>query len=584
MPFVTEVYEMYYWKRDYYQQTPPSSDYFVDIEVKTYAQLWNMFNQDITSGTLTFTDTLTAGLKFGTTGPNSSFDKGVKSSPNNVSMTFSTSSSLKSNEYRPVLASDITYTIDIGSNVKPSGSIYISDHSAPTNGNTDQDSSYVVVWNGVSYDRPGLKAGSHLAIERDVCSLSAPGAVDITGTIPGLRYTKTSGNAPYVLGDPRMSFYLNGTQYSSSYAGNSAWGGAVYMKTNVETNGWVAGESRVNGWADGGHNSTRGKTPTTNPTLLSQDPTTVNPSPPIDSTKAPARISNRTDNRIYSITELSYVYDPFQWNPFATTPTTTTAVDAGWQNTWKNKFKNFPTPKTGDDDTYGSHSTFRIGRPEHKSFDQPGTRAWQLMDIFSVGDPANTGPSGGTSTQISTRGKININTAGQEVLRTLGAGIKIGNLNTGDVDQAIQPSTVYGPMTTNGTAADIFAANVITQRQKQPFISTSQLAALPGSNGEPFFGNPDQWPNNGPIEWNDAASEQYFAKVYNFTTVRSRNFRVFVTGQYIDPNSNDPYTGQPPRVIATANKIYEVFLKPTRNSTGAITDQTCVVTYQADAQ
>ena len=92
-------------------------------------------------------------------------------------------------------------------------------------------------------------------------------------------------------------------------------------------------------------------------------------------------------------------------------------------------------------------------------------------------------------------------------------------------------------------------------------MSTSQLAALPGSSGEPFFGNPDQWKNGGgptleqadtiskttsptitkgTADWNDAAAEQYFAKIYNYATVRSRNFRVFVTGQYLDtaaPNS-----------------------------------------------
>jgi Tfp pilus assembly protein PilX len=594
MPFVTEVYEMYYWKRDYYQQSS-GGNYFVDIEVKTYAQLWNMFNQDITSGTLTFTDGLTAGLKFGTTGPTSSFDKGTKSSPNAVTLPFAPCSSstpnacLKSNEYRSVLVSDITYTVDTTTSTKPTGKIYISDHSTPTNLNTDQDSSYTVLWNGVPYDRPGLKSGSHLAIERDVSSLAAAGGVDITGTVPALRYTKTSGNAPYLLGDPRMSYYLNATQYSNAYAGASSWGGEVYMKSLVETKGWIAGESRVEGWSDGGHNSTRGTTPATNPTLLSQDPTTVNPNPTIDSTKAPARSSNRSDGRIFSVTELGYIYDPFQWDPFASTPTTTSAVDSGWQNTWNNKFKNFPTAKSGDDDTYGSHSTLRIGRPEHNSFDQPGTRAWQLLDIFSAGDPADSSSGGAITSQISTRGKININTANREALRALGVGIKLVN------DQAIQPAAVYGPQ--NSIAADTFADAVINWRQTQPFISASQLAQITatdksGTANQPFFGNPNQWPANGPATqsdggiWNDGAAEEYFAKIYNFTTVRSRNFRVFVTGQYVDPSVNDPSTGKPPRVIATANKVYQVFLNPTRDSTsiptGKITGQTCQVTYQAD--
>ena len=150
------------------------------------------------------------------------------------------------------------------------------------------------------------------------------------------------------------------------------------MKTLVERSEAVRQPYRlaaVSGWADGGHSSTRGITPTKDPTSLSQDPTTVNPNPTIDSTKAPGRISNRADARIYSITELSYIYDPFQWDPFPTNFTknpTASNVDDVWHNTWKTSFRNFPTPVGTDDPTYGSHSTLRIGRPEHKSFDQDG--------------------------------------------------------------------------------------------------------------------------------------------------------------------------------------------------------------------
>ena len=305
------------------------------------------------------------------------------------------------------------------------------------------------------------------------------------------------------------------------------------------------------------------------------------------------------------------MYDPFQWDPFGTagTPTTVDGVDSGWRNTWKTAFPNFSSgASAADDGTYGSHSSLRIGRPEHKSFDQPGTRAWQLLDVFSTGNPADSTSAGAISTQISTGGRININTASREALRTLGA----GNLFCNDL-QAIQPANVYGPQTS--AAADAFADNVIAQRQTQPFISTSQLAALPGfaalkanltTTIEPFFGNPDQWaPGGGPtvenvdtistttsptvtkgtVDWNDGAAEEYFAKLYNFTTVRSRNFRVFVTGQYIDPNSSDPSTGKPPRVIATANKVYELFLNPSRDATsGAINSQSCQITYEADVQ
>jgi hypothetical protein len=169
-------------------------------------------------------------------------------------------------------------------------------------------------------------------------------------------------------------------------------------------------------------------------------------------------------------------------------------------------------------------------------------------------------------------------------------------------DQAIQPATVYGPQ--SSVAADAFADAVINVRQTQPFVSPSQLAQITatdknGKANQPFFGNPDQWINGGgpnvetsdtistttaptitkgTADWNDAAAEEYFGKIYNFATTRSRNFRVFVTGQVFIPASGS----NPERVIATANKVYEIYLNPNRDSSGNILSQTCQVTYQAD--
>ena len=277
---------------------------------------------------------------------------------------------------------------------------------------------------------------------------------------------------------------------------------------------------------DGGHSFAHGSLPKTAKT----DPTTIAQQTP-DSTKAPARTSYRSDGRIYSLTELSYVYDPFQWDPFATAPNSTSTVDSLWQSTWKNNFKNFPNAVATDDGNYGSTQLLSDRkRPEHKSFDQAGTRAWQLLDIFSTGNPADSSSAGAISNQISTRGRINVNTASREALRTLGAGIKFAN------DQAIQPGTVYGPQTS--AAADAFADNVIAQRQTQPFISTSQLAALPGSAAvianltptmEPFFGNPDQWPSSGPSKQSDGSYWNDAAKVRSISP-RSTISRLFVAG------------------------------------------------------
>ena len=91
------------------------------------------------------------------------------------------------------------------------------------------------------------------------------------------------------------------------------------------------------------------------------------------------------------------------------------------------------------------------------------------------------------------------------------------------------------------------------------------LSAIRDSQGRRFFGNPNQYENSTqtpPTEWNDPGREELFAKIYNLATTRSRNFRVFVTGQSLDKNR---------RVLSTVTKVYHVFVKPTRDpTTGAI--------------
>ena len=88
----------------------------------------------------------------------------------------------------------------------------------------------------------------------------------------------------------------------------------------------------------------------------------------------------------------------------------------------------------------------------------------------------------------------------------------MGNLNSSDVDQAIKPSTVYGPIsspTPSASAADRLADAIINTRKTQPFISTSQLAQLKATDkndaSSGFFGNANQWLNgDGPtIDPND---------------------------------------------------------------------------------
>ena len=119
--------------------------------------------------------------------------------------------------------------------------------------------------------------------------------------------------------------------------------------------------------------------------------------------------------------------------------------------------------------------------------------------------------------------------------------------------------------------ADLFADAVINSR---PLLSTSALSTIrvtppAGSQPEPFFGNPHQYNNQTPpTEWNDPGREELFAKIYNLATTRSRNFRVFVTGQSLDKNRN---------VLSTVTKVYQVFVKPNRAADGTIQSQQVVI-------
>ncbi len=127
---------------------------------------------------------------------------------------------------------------------------------------------------------------------------------------------------------------------------------------------------------------------------------------------------------------------------------------------------------------------------------------------------------------------------------------------------------------TVGKQADLFADAVINSR---PLLSTSALSTIRvtppvGSQPEPFFGNPHQYNNQTPpTEWNDPGREELFAKIYNLATTRSRNFRVFVTGQSLDKNRN---------VLSTVTKVYQVFVKPNRAADGTIQSQQVVIKYE----
>ena len=234
-------------------------------------------------------------------------------------------------------------------------------------------------------------------------------------------------------------------------------------------------------------------------------------------------------------------------------------------------------------------NTLRIGRPEHDMFAQkPGTRASRLLDLFHCGLPlaGREGRQLGDVRQVE--GHVNINTASRDVLRTLAAGIlvtdpEIGQEASFDTRGAFAPrvSDRFGEISSSDSQsssegfsdeAGLIADAIIAGR---PFVSRSQLADLVypddlaniNLRGRPVFGNKYNHSPGQRLQRTDRAAEEVFARVYNSSTIRSRNFRVHVVGQSLEqtPSGNI-------RVKATRKKSYRVFADPgTRNArTGAI--------------
>lgn len=346
-------------------------------------------------------------------------------------------------------------------------------------------------------------------------------------------------------GDPRASWYISDPWPAGNYLTSSYWGGPTPQFQPLT-------------WPDSGHNaSLPGASPhptaSPSPPPLGQYPDALAKTAPApDPTRWISRLSTSGTGTLGSITELGYVFDPAELSYSVTNP--------------GGALPDIPGSATVSTKGAGGH-TLAIGRPEFAAFDKNGMRAWQLLDVFSA--DGNTTSS--TAAPIKTAGLVNLNTASRDVLRSLAAGILQNR------DAAIQPGSLqnnlYPP--TVSKAADQFADAVINSR---PLLSTAALSAIKvtppgGSQPEPFFGNPHQY-NNGtpPTEWNDAGREELFSKILSLATTRSRNFRVFVTGQSLDKDG---------RVLSTVTKVYQVFIKPNRDpSTGAIQSQQVVIKYE----
>ena len=74
------------------------------------------------------------------------------------------------------------------------------------------------------------------------------------------------------------------------------------------------------------------------------------------------------------------------------------------------------------------------------------------------------------------------------------------------------------------------------------------------------------------MRWTDAAAEELFGRVWEASTFRSRNFRVWVIGQAIAPvDAGSERWRDAPSVLAESRKVFSLFADPgARDSDGAI--------------
>jgi hypothetical protein len=582
-PFMTSLYYQFIWRKvsgqNWYKK---SGTWHAQVDMTIYFQLWNLCDKQA-QGSFTFDD---SGNKYGIY-----FDsEETPVQPRPGGSVYTQNVNMQPNEFFVLKFGPVVFDIDSD----------LSDPNPPASnrkvkislagGNADVahwTSTFECKWNGVSSDRPTRRTGpTELRVNRKNGTLDPEGTgdgPDWRGCLLALRVDEMT---PYnaLLGDPRATWFIDYGFHSNDYDRNGSWWGRHYARGLKDLGAsWTGHETLVEIWPSGGHSTARavsiydvGTSERNRNETTPMDPSVISRKPLHEPKKAPAIISNR--GRFDSITELGRVFDPVQfrpqWRAYVSGRPYQVANDNQWKADWQALHDEV---ELVSEYRYGGGMNLRIGRAEFKSFDRPGLRSSQLMDLLCA------------TNRVDTRGLVNVNTASREVLRALGAGIRI-NADKSDnsqarlIDDNLTPATpavrrdITGPVNPPGPGAplpgDKFADAIIRSR---PLLSTAQLNHITAldTNGHrtAFFGNREQWNTGGPDAWSDEAAREMFRLIYPLTTVRNRNFRVFVVGQALGPNE---------QVLATANRVFQVYLNPNRREPdGKILSQAAETVYES---
>ena len=491
---------------------------------------------------------------------------------------------LKPNEYKEYEFASVTYKIDVGP-----ASIFITGPVSLTE--TLGAAGCSLKWNDQEVDRiPGIvrqKTGLEFQLTKPASESKATVAALSLGP-----YTEDPEGFRNNPGDPRSSYYLRSSEFpcgENASPENTSPNRRNIRRSSIYDNDSARkpktyGRVLPSEWPDGGHDSPVGSwTIVKDNAMVPTDPSynwTQNPLV----TQAPQRLSNL--GRFYSATELGRLYDPLMWRPTYDNTTDTYSIRTGLMPTSRFSWPDV-LPSSPPSPEHGGGNTLRIGRPEHLAFDRPGKRASHLLDLFHAGRSREADAKLREGNLVAIQGHVNVNTAPRDALRTLAAGALQQDplLATTTSTQSHQGSplmaapttktTLYAPSTDPKTEADRIADAILRSR---PFASPAEMAQAKDADGKPVFGNAElyrtgnQLPANTRLQWTDAAAEEVFARVYEASTVRSRNFRVWVVGQALAPVATTPaITNKAPEVLAEVRKVFTLFADPgQRASDGTI--------------
>lgn len=561
---------------------------YLVLEIGTFVELWNMTNQVVTGeAEVTFESKFSFPV-----GANPGMDLEELAGDTDVATPAMNEKggylwyppfqvTLQPNEYR-VYPSRVVLKVDVG---PASGGIA----SLLDLGNLqqDRDSGYRFRWNGALVDQSRgqmWKAGGQLYYPSTDPKVEKGPRQFSRATIPAHSHSLGALNfGPFQnnMGDPRMAFYLSTPQASSAYPKNYSpnrrnirWD--IYSDDSIKRKYY--GRVLPSEWPDGGHNSAFGSSNfiSNDVEIAPDDPRFFNnlPTPRVD--QAPMRLSNL--GRFYSATELGRTYDPVMWQgayadlsgkPGSGAEDTKTFLGSS------EKYPIIPISRTSFPDlavnstsssAYGGGNTLRIGRFEHPLFDRPGMHAAHLLDLFHTGESTSESSAEREGDFTTIAGHVNLNTADADTLRSLVAGTLVqdpllsqttSNNHQTSTLMAIPTTPIKLGTPTRSKVADRIAEAILSKR---PFASAAEIASARDDESKPVFGNREMYAQNQRIQWADSAAEEVFARLYDASTLRSRNFRVWVVGQVISPQAKGATAA--PQVLSESKKTFTVFADP----------------------